>query len=421
MAEETTKGGTNWFNQAYMVAGGGTDDLQASKGMAKIGDAIAKPVAQELQQRRAKFKAFAEWELTRKPGLTDKDYDKKIDDLNKMKADYIWADNASRMKIMRHMVDMKAEQDALDAEKKALAESIEDEENGVGGNKDFMEDGKMEGLLEAYQNGPDEDGIYRDSAGNEYTEDEIKELTSDKNKKDGASEDIIRDLALQFRNISGDSYNSSMHAEDQGGDGGFNWEETYAKIDNVVSNGNFRSLVNDNMIQGRSATFRNDLEASLVNQTYTGFGIEADSYTDPNLDGDNDYTTISPEDAKVIADEFLKMDKDGNPENPDAKKWVTNYYTAHMEKQFNSGQSGIYGDLQFVEEEFDTNRYMDLMSDSYNQTKSVQDLEWWQNKIAGSYGQLSKEHQIEADKVLKSLDESIIKKQNQNKYNTNAQ
>lgn len=421
MAEETTKGGTNWFNQAYMVAGGGTDDLQASKGMAKIGDAIAKPVAQELQQRRAKFKAFAEWELTRKPGLTDKDYDKKIEELNKMRADYIWADNASRMKIMRHMVDMKAEQDALDAEKKALAESIEDEENGVGGNKDFMEDEKMEGLLEAYQNGPDDDGIYRDSAGNEYTEDEIKELTNDKNRKDGASEDIIRDLALQFRDVSAESFDNAFRSD---GNKKFNWEETYAKIDNVVSNGNFRSLVNDNMIQGRSATFRDDLEASLMNQTYTGFGIEADSYTDPNLDGDNDYTTISPEDAKVIADEFLKMDDNGEPVNPDAKKWVTNYYTAHMEKQFNSGQSSIYSSLQFVEDLFSHGQYMDLMSDNPNNgldEMSVEDMEWHQNKIAGSYGQLSKEQQTLADKVLKSLDESIIKKQNQNKYNTNAQ
>ena len=418
MAEETTKGGTNWFNQAYMVAGGGTDDLQASKGMAKIGDAIAKPVAQELQQRRAKFKAFAEWELTRKPGLTDKDYDKKIEELNKMRADYIWADNASRMKIMRHMVDMKAEQDALDAEKKALAESIEDEENGVGGNKDFMEDEKMEGLLEAYQNGPDDDGIYRDSAGNEYTEDEIKELTNDKNKKDGASEDIIRDLALQFRNVS---------ASQIGFDGDkseFNWEETYAKIDNVVSNGNFRSLVNDNMIQGRSATFRDDLEASLMNQTYTGFCIEADSYTDPNLDGDNDYTTISPEDAKVIADEFLKMDKDGNPENPDAKKWVTNYYTAHMEKQHKSGQSNIYHNVNAVKAQLKRSidkgatEMMDPNSGRYNTIEEVEDM---MSYLTSTYGQLDPKEQKQLDQILVEFEKKENELRNQNKYNTNAQ
>ena len=418
MAEQTTKGGTNWFNQAYMAAGGGSQDLQASRGMTKIADAIAKPVAAELQQRRAQFKKFAEWELTRKPGLTDKDYDQKIEELNKMKADYIWADNSSRMKIMRHMVDMKAEQDASDAERKSLAESIEDEKNGVGGNKKFMEDEKNQLLLEAYKNGPDANGVYKDSKGNEYSKDDMEPLLNPSNEKDGASEDMIRNLALQFKEASIESYDNTRMGLEQGS---FNWDNAYAQVDNIVENGNFRSLIEDNMIQGRSSTFRSDFEAALVNQTYTWFGIEADSYTDPNLDGDNDFTTISPEDAKVIADEFLKMDSDGSPVIPEAKDWVKKYFTGHLENQHKSGQSKINYDVSVVKAQLEVGTNAEMLDPWGGRYNTIEEIERITNDLASTYGQLNPKEQEQLDDILRNFEKREQEIRSQNQYNTNTQ
>lgn len=436
MSEEKT-GGSKWFNQAYAVAGGGSQNLQASKGMTKIGNIIAKPIAKELQDRRNKFKEFAEFELTRKPGLTDEEYDKKIDELNEMRADYMWADNASRMKIMRHMADMKLEQDTIDAEKQELANSIEDEKNGIGGNKEFMESEEGQLMLEAYKGGlvdTDGDGkpdSYVDSKGNNYSQEDMKKIIETQSK-DGTSQDIIREMALQIRNVSSEQIDlSDPNAQ-------FNWDNTYAQINNVIENGNFRSLVNDNMIQGRSSTFRSDFENALMNQTYTWFGIEADSYKDPNLDGDNDYTTISAEDAKVIADEFLKMDEDGNPENPEAKEWVTKYFTAHMEKQHKSGQSKIYAKVDDIKSILNSENWIDNAAGDFDSLNTpdgnidVAKVEARQSELASVYGQLNKEEQEKVDFILNALDKLLEGKpneiptwennnNNQNKYNTNAQ
>ena len=116
---------------AYAAAGGGKTDLAAAKGMKAIGDTMAKPIAAELKQRRDHFNEFIEWEMTRKPGLNDANYDARIDELMKMKADYTWGDNASRAKIMRHMGDMKTEQEAMEISLSVLASSGDNDVDGL--------------------------------------------------------------------------------------------------------------------------------------------------------------------------------------------------------------------------------------------------------------------------------------------------
>ena len=121
----------NLIKGAYTAAGAGKADLAAAKGMTKIADTIAKPVAAELQKRRDEFNEFVQWEMTRQPGLNDANFDQRVDDLMEMKADYMWGDNASRAKIMRHMGDMKAQQDALEKSINDLASSGDNDVDGL--------------------------------------------------------------------------------------------------------------------------------------------------------------------------------------------------------------------------------------------------------------------------------------------------
>ena len=109
---------------AYSAAGGGEGDLSAVKGMTKIADTIAKPIAIELNNRRKNFKDFAEWEISRQPGLNDAEFEQKYEQLMEMKSQFIWGDNMSRAKIMRHMGAMKIQQDKMDAAKAKFAASI---------------------------------------------------------------------------------------------------------------------------------------------------------------------------------------------------------------------------------------------------------------------------------------------------------
>ena len=121
---------------------------------------------------------------------------------------------------------------------------------------------------------------------------------------------------------------------------------------------------------------------------------------------------------------FLKMDKDGNPENPDAKKWVTNYYTAHMEKQHKSGQSNIYHNVNAVKAQLKRSidkgatEMMDPNSGRYNTIEEVEDM---MSYLTSTYGQLDPKEQKQLDQILVEFEKKENELRNQNKYNTNAQ
>ena len=141
----------NLIKGAYAAAGSGQADLAAAKGMTKIADAIAKPVAEELGKRRDAFNEFIEWEMNRQPGLNDANFDQRVDDLMKMKADYMWGDNASRAKIMRHMGDMKAQQEALEG---AITDLANSGDNDVDGLEDhFKKSPEAQAIADAAKNG----------------------------------------------------------------------------------------------------------------------------------------------------------------------------------------------------------------------------------------------------------------------------
>ena len=76
---------------AYAAAGGGIKDygLAASKGMTAISKDISSRVSGELEGRKNKFNEFAEWELTRTPGMTDMEIDGKANELMEMKKDFM--------------------------------------------------------------------------------------------------------------------------------------------------------------------------------------------------------------------------------------------------------------------------------------------------------------------------------------------
>ena len=126
----------NLIQGAYAAAGSGKADLAASQGMTKIGNMIAQPVAKALKQRRNEFKNFAQWELSRNPGLNDTEYADKHNQLMQMKSDYLYGDSLSRSQIMREMNEMKASQEGLDDAKKNFAKAGDAPE---GFNKEVME------------------------------------------------------------------------------------------------------------------------------------------------------------------------------------------------------------------------------------------------------------------------------------------
>ena len=69
----------NLIKGAYAAAGSGQANLAAAKGMTKIGNIIAKPVAKELEERRDYFNEFIEWELGRMPGIDENNIDLRME------------------------------------------------------------------------------------------------------------------------------------------------------------------------------------------------------------------------------------------------------------------------------------------------------------------------------------------------------
>ena len=325
---------------AYAAAGGGIKDfgLAASKGMTKIGDAIGESVTEELQERKDYFDSFAEWELTRTPGMNEAETEAKATELMEMKNQYMFGDNLSRAQVMRHMGDMKAQQDELDAAKKAFAKSAKNKNTGLGANNEFKESDYAQKLLEQFTQSPTtRDGvsgylITHDDGTEEFVNaNKIYDLIKE-NEFDQQSSDVINNLA----NIMIER--SDAVGKTAGGEAvPFDWDNTYRRVQNeFVGKGTIRSLAKDDIIPGMN--FYDDLIGHLQEGTYGALDIDQNMVEEFNAqlspeDG------ITYEDAEAITDALLKDDKT-------ARHYLSFYYTQFLKTQWD-GRQNQYSTFDF--------------------------------------------------------------------------
>ena len=306
---------------AYAAAGGGIKDkgLAAAKGMTKIADTIAKPVAKELGDRRNKFNEFVEWEMNRQPGLNDANYDARIDELMEMKADYMWGDNASRAKIMRHMGDMKAQQEALEGAIGDLAKSGDNDVDGL--ENKWKESPEASAIADAAKNGKWGwvDGEYKlateqDGETVYYSQADLNKL-NDQWTFDKQSNNVFQaHIDNQIKEAEeSDPYNFVE----------FDYEGNKSKISEIVNQGSIKSLAyTDKLISGR--VFRDDLVELIKEGKYSDLGIDAQNVQAVDPDSDDDgLEFISDDDAATIADELIK-------DEGLARQYITEYLTQHV-------------------------------------------------------------------------------------------
>ena len=309
---------------AYLAAGGGIEDygLAASKGMTKIGEAIAKPVAKELNQRREDFKAFAESELSRNPGLNDAEYTDFHDKLMQKKSDFLWGDSLSRSKIIREINEMKAQQDGLEEAKKQFAESSTNNK-GLGGNDQFILSPLSQQIADAMKGAP----VWQDGVPGYIINDKFYDKTGITRliEEQSFDEQSANVLSNYVEDIVNRSQKTTPGVQTQ-----FDWDTEYRKIMNtIVNKGSVRSLANDEIIAGRS--FYGDFVNHLQDGTYAELGISTDMVNVWNEELSPD-DGITFDDATAIIESLLMDDKL-------SRHYLSTYYTRYLEQNWNGVQN----------------------------------------------------------------------------------
>ena len=311
---------------AYAAAGGGTPDLAASRGMTKIADMIAEPIALELQKRRSEFEEFAEWELTRSPGLNDTEFTDFHNKLKDKKSDYLWGDSLSRAKIMREIGEMKAQQAELEDAKKEFAKSSKDDK-GIGGSDKFILSDEAKALVEAMKGAPTwKNGVpgYMYN-GKFYDQNGINTLVQQWSF-DEQSSNVLSSFAEDITNRS--------RKTTPGVQTPFDWDSEYRKIMNgVVNKGSIRSLAEDEIIPGRS--FYTDFVDYLQEGTYEQLGISQDMVDTWNEE-------LSPEDG-ITGDDATAIIESLFMDDKMAKHYLGIYYTRYLEQNWNGIQNQSLG------------------------------------------------------------------------------
>lgn len=317
----------NLIKGAYSAAGSGQADLAAAKGMTKIADTIAKPVAEELGKRRDEFNEFVQWEMTRQPGLNEANFDQRVDDLMEMKADYMWGDNASRAKIMRHMGDMKAQQDALEKSINDLASSGDNDVDGLENN--FKQSPEAKAIADAAKNGKWAwiDGQYKLATEQNgetvyYSEGDLNRLNQEFSF-DSQSKTVFDAYLGEMINEADktDPYNFVP----------FDYEDQRGKIANIINQGSTKSMaLSDKFIPGR--VFRDDLIELIKEGKYENLGVKTENVqaVDPDSDGDG-LEFVSDDDAITIADALIN-------DNDLCKGYLTEYFTQHAKTNWEKTQ-----------------------------------------------------------------------------------
>ena len=313
----------NLMRGAYAAAGGGIKDygLAASKGLSSISKDIGKRVTNKLSGRRDEFQEFVDWEMSREPGLSDENYNKRFEELMEMKPQYMFGDNLSRANIMREMNQMKAQETLMNDALKSLANSGDNKVDGL--SSIWMDSAEGQAIAKSAKNGKWTwiDGKYQlavdlDGETKYYTAGDIKDreqrFTFDRQSKN------VFDVNMQNvldKAINSDPYN---YVE-------FPLEDQRGKISNIVNSGSIQSMaLTDKLISGQ--VFRTNLINKLQENKYSDYGIPENiiSQIDPNEDGND--TMIDENDAITIADALIYDNEDLLPE------YLTGYLLEHVKR-----------------------------------------------------------------------------------------
>tara|TARA_R100001129_G_scaffold53712_1_gene36882 strand:+ start:1306 stop:2652 length:1347 start_codon:yes stop_codon:yes gene_type:complete len=139
-------------------------------------------------------------------------------------------------------------------------------------------------------------------------------------------------LDVNSRNVLATTIEFTKKQKNDGVD--FNYNDYRFKIKNeVVDKGNIHSLIYDTHVPTEGGSFYADLQERLTYGTYEELGITDEDVVDPTPS-----TPITPEDAKVIADELIK-------DKAMVTDYLSSYFTNYMLNQYNLAR-----DLQDDEE-----------------------------------------------------------------------
>jgi hypothetical protein len=129
-----------------------------------------------------------------------------------------------------------------------------------------------------------------------------------------------------FDKNSRDNFATTIDFVKKQAEGGeaFDYDDYQFKIKTeIINNGNLHSLIYDTHVPTKGGSFYADLQERLTNGTYEELGITNENVVDPTPK-----TPITPEDAKIIADELIKDDSV-------ISDYLSTYFANYMQNQYN--------------------------------------------------------------------------------------
>jgi len=128
-----------------------------------------------------------------------------------------------------------------------------------------------------------------------------------------------------FDKNSRDNFATTIDFVKKQAEGGeaFDYDDYQFKIKTeIINNGNLHSLIYDTHVPTKGGSFYTDLQERLTNGTYEELGIANENVIDPTPK-----TPITPEDAKIIADELIKDDSV-------ISDYLSTYFANYMQNQY---------------------------------------------------------------------------------------
>ncbi len=331
MARDTAD--TTLVKGAAMAAGAGIENygLAAAKGMTDIsksfGD-LGASLAKEVGEMEQRFDDFAEAELARpeNDANTYMENQKLMEQLERRKKDWIMGGKKDREMIKWELEEEGQTISQWDEVRQNLAKNNKDL------NKKFKTSALGQSIVEALQ-GP----IKKDANGRRGYY-----LTGDDGKKVFKTLKQVNEIINQntYDKVSKGVIDATIdktisEGKNAGKDDKFNYTQELMKWENIITKGNVTSLATQEHVPGR--IFYDDLQEMLVNNTYGDLGINANRVNrfDPTPE-----SVVTPEDAKVIADNLMKNKRL-------TQRYLSTYFTNYAEQNWNnSNPNGNKGDKE---------------------------------------------------------------------------
>jgi len=290
-----------------------------NKEIAEIGESITGGIATYMAGikakhtiRNAEYDAYAESVLDNSD-LVGEQYEALYDDLALGKEDFANADKKSRALQIRDLKAMAGDYEDY----KALREDVAINKDDLSPAFTNSEEGQM--YLDILK-GDGQNLVKKNGRIGVEVDGEWKSISSIKQSLDSNKIDKTSIETLE-----------AFRIKTQADEDDFDYDKTRTTMMNsMVSKGNYRSLINDEIIPGR--IFRNDLMESLTNKTYSDLGITEEDLLE--VEGVDISDGIDVEEAETIAN-HLEQDK------TEMKEVLTDYYTTYIGNNGGSSSSSV--------------------------------------------------------------------------------